>query len=356
MDNILERYGRIKKIEIIDMETSRISHLYKYVTINQNFYNSIINNELYFANPRIFNDPFDSNPRFSIIKEKEKVKRLFAEVRNLININYSKIREDKDIKGTKQFYEFLVEKFTDSMIFDFFNDTESKNMGRRLMETHTFYNSANVFKKTFEISPEKLQQKIFTDLVFLLIEAKRLGISCGSATPTCPVMWGHYASNHQGVCLEFKLLDENSNHQFCLSSEDSVDISVVNYSDNPLESFGDEHLSLDKLSHDILTTKSITWNYEKEIRLLHKNQGLLKFNKRSLTKIIFGCKTNSKDRYSICRLLSNLGYDAEFLKATMQPDNYEMKIEPMALKDIAGSGVHLSELNIDYPDFLKNLM
>ncbi|EIA08460.1 hypothetical protein HJ01_02182 [Flavobacterium frigoris PS1] len=39
------------------MNNSRKS-FYKYFTINQNLFNSIINNELFFSNPRNFNDPF----------------------------------------------------------------------------------------------------------------------------------------------------------------------------------------------------------------------------------------------------------------------------------------------------------
>ena len=37
---------------------------YKYFTINQNLFNSLINNELFFANPRNFNDPFDCMPNY----------------------------------------------------------------------------------------------------------------------------------------------------------------------------------------------------------------------------------------------------------------------------------------------------
>lgn len=53
------------------METN---YFYKYFTINQNLYSSVINNELYFSNPRNFNDPFDSYPRFLLTNDVEKLK------------------------------------------------------------------------------------------------------------------------------------------------------------------------------------------------------------------------------------------------------------------------------------------
>ncbi|MBN2779121.1 DUF2971 domain-containing protein [Labilibaculum sp.] len=338
------------------MANSDNSRLYKYFTINQNFYNSIINNELYFSNPRNFNDPFDSNPRFSLTSEKENVRELFFRVKEIINNHAPEIKEFKDFNKLQQTCELLIQEPTGTLIFDYFNEVETKNLERRLTEILIFYNFKDVFEKTFIINSEKLQLKIFQDLVFLLIDYKKYGISCGSTTPTCPVMWGHYANNHQGVCIEFNLCDLNNIQNLCLSSDELVDISEVTYSNEPLSIFDNENFSLKSFTYNLLNTKSLKWNYEKEIRLINKNQGLLKFKKECLTKVIFGCKTNAKDRYSICRLLANLGYNFEFLIAKMQPDSYEMKIEPMTLSDIAGSGVHLSELNIEYPDFIKNSM
>jgi len=338
------------------MGNTNISKLYKYFTINQNFYNSIINNELYFSDPRNFNDPFDSNPRFSLTNKKENAKRLFLKVKEIINNYTSEITEFKDFKKYQRTCDFIIKEPTGSLIFDYFNEVETKSLERRLIEMHAFYNFKDIFEKAFINSFVDFQLKIYQDLVFLLIDYKKYGICCGSITPTCPVMWGHYADNHQGVCVELSLVDKNNSQHLCLSKEESVDVSKLNYSNEPLDIFNSEEFHLDNFISSVLNTKSLKWNYENEIRLINKYQGLLKINKKCLTKVIFGCKTTAKDRYSICRLLANLGYHFEFLIAKMQPNSYEMKIEPMSLKDIAGSGVYFSELNIEPPVTLKNLV
>ena len=55
----------------------------------------------------------------------------------------------------------------------------------------------------------------------------------------------------------------------------------------------------------------------------------------------------SKDRYSILKLLSSLGYKIEELMiAKIQPDSYELKIERMTMEHLVGSGVFLEELNV----------
>ena len=39
---------------------------------------------------------------------------------------------------------------------------------------------------------------------------KHSGITCFSALPNSQVMWGNYADNHKGACIEFKTSDQNS--------------------------------------------------------------------------------------------------------------------------------------------------
>jgi len=339
------------------MKNSTIPTFYKYFSINQNLYNSLINNELYFSNPRNFNDPFDSNPRFGISNNKDNVIRIFNFLKEYVNEKSDEIKNLKEYIQYEKSCTMLIEASINHIkALDYFYEIESRDTAYRLIETYIFYNYPNIFEKCYKLNPKEFQVKMFQNLIFLLIDLDEYGISCGSITPTCPVMWGHYGYNHKGVCFEFKILDENNINQFCLSEEESVQVSKVKYLNMPLNIFDSVEFDKENFAESILNTKSSKWNYEKEIRLISKNQGLIKFQQKCLTKVIFGYKTDAKIRYSLIRLLANLGYDFEFLIAKAEPDSYEMNIETMTLKDIAGSGVHLSELNIEIPKFLKDLM
>ncbi len=191
---------------------------------------------------------------------------------------------------------------------------------------------------------------MYLDYVFLSIDINKYGVTCGSKTPTCPVMWGHYGNNHTGVCLKFDFNLENDSKNILFDEKEKLELLNVNYSDTPLDIFNYTDSELLNLIFKIFQCKSKKWSYEEEIRLIKNQQGLVKMNKNSISQIIFGCKSSPKDRYTICKLIASLGYKInDLMIAKIQPDSYELKIEKMTIADIAGSGVFLEELNVKNP-------
>lgn len=81
---------------------------------------------------------------------------------------------------------------------------------------------------------------------------------CFGKTWGSPVMWAHYAEKHSGVCLGFAI-------------EPSV-LSKVDYTDKKIDVELGVHLPRGGLSVDllnkILLTKSTSWEYEQEWRVL----------------------------------------------------------------------------------------
>ena len=180
-----------------------------------------------------------------------------------------------------------------------------------------------------------------------MINIKNYRITCGSYTPNCPVMWGHYADNHKGVCLEFKLFNEDGTNVFIFSKEDKMQVSEVTYTDEPIDILNMPLDEVRKLDVGLLSTKSERWAYEKEIRIIGNEKEFLKFNRNSLVNIIFGCKSTKKDRWTIAFHLRNSGYKCPHLLAKMKPDIYEMKIEQMIFNDVAGGGFYWEDLNYE---------
>lgn len=326
-------------------------YFYKYYSINQNLYNSIINNELFFSNPRNFNDPFDSLPRFELIENHSKLKDFFLFIRNygkqtltfVTSLNtFGTISEQ--IKRTLRLYLNDFKKFSE-FYYPVIEDSEE-----RLVEIITFYSDDEYFEKAFLINPHYLQHKLYLDFVFLTIDYYKFGISCGSKKPHCPLMWGHYANNHTGVCIKYDFFDQNKKQNLCLDDKETVDILDVKYMDAPLKIFDYSPQELENLKYEIFVNKYSKWEYESEVRLIHK-QGLLKIKTSCIKEIIFGCKSTPKDRYSLLKLFAAMGYRCEKLSiATILPDKYELNIEGMKMNDIAGSGVFIKELNLSNMD------
>jgi hypothetical protein len=327
--------------------TKENSLIYKYFTINEWLFSTLINNDIFFADSRNFNDPFDSRPIFQITDDKEKGEKLFREIKDEINRHKVDIQKillfHEKLKSQNYQYENILELIMGKG--DLFN-SPNESSDDSLIRIFSFYNQDNIFDKASKINYLQLQKYMFQDIVFLLIDLKNIGVTCGSLKNDCPVMWGHYGNNHTGVCFEFEVINEKKEDIFSYDEDINFNYTNVEYTNAPIDLFCKPKIDLDSVKQKLLHTKSAKWEYEKEVRITAPKQGPLKFKKTSLKTVIFGSKSTPKNRYTLCKLLASLGYRFEFKIARIQTDKYEMKIETMNLNDIAGSGVNIEELGL----------
>lgn len=320
---------------------------YKYYSINQNLYSSIINNELYFSNPREFNDPFDSYPRFKLTHDKEKLKLFYEFLNKQISGLETFILESKiNLKKYKEYKDLLQVYFSGHLFEEDLYANEIENKNEKLIELYTFYVDRSNYEKLLNHNIEFLQIKMYYDFIFLTIDNQNFGVSCGSTNPRCPLMWGHYANNHKGVCIKYEFGNKEIQN-ISLDKKVKLEVLKVKYSDMPIDIFNYSSKELKNLKFEILSNKYSKWNYENEIRLVNQGKGLLKIKRSSIKEVIFGCKSTPKERYSIIKLLASLGYKVDrLLIAKRLPDQYELLIQEMKINDIAGSGVYLEEINL----------
>ncbi len=113
---------------------------------------------------------------------------------------------------------------------------------------------------------------------------KEYKLSCFSEYNDEILMWSHYADKHSGICVGFSFP-----HKY----EDKFILCPVKYLDQlkELEGTADVH----RIILYWLTTKSIRWKYEKEIRAISKckdqslNYEFINYDSRYIKEIIFGC-------------------------------------------------------------------
>ena len=119
-------------------------------------------------------------------------------------------------------------------------------------------------------------------------------------------MWSHYANKHTGICIGF---------DFPHHYHDKFILCPVKYI-NELRSL-EGTIEVHKVVLYWLTTKSIRWNYEKEIRAItrckDKNQEheFINFDSSYVKEIIFGCNVTNTQITNALKVLrkSNLIYD-----------------------------------------------
>lgn len=123
--------------------------VYKYMKLDQYFYDLISNQELYFSSPADFNDPFDSK----------------------LYVNPICTTDDLD--------NFIKRYPAFSILDKIYPNEEEKKPILRILD----------FKKNFTDSIQKL--------------VNSAGIFCLSADPANLLLWSHYADCHKGLCIKF---------------------------------------------------------------------------------------------------------------------------------------------------------
>ncbi|MBW2608448.1 MAG: DUF2971 domain-containing protein [Deltaproteobacteria bacterium] len=149
-------------------------------------------------------------------------------------------------------------------------------------------------------------------------DLENMGVCSFSLEFNNTLMWSHYADNHHGVCLTYELpksfFDKTANEIFGI-----VD---VDYGLNPLSDWfikkALKHNSFEDFVRDLiikaLTVKAKLWEYEKEVRILRKQEGVHVIDKEYLKQICFGLLTPSPDITLLKNIISQSGYEVDLCK------------------------------------------
>lgn len=87
---------------------------------------------------------------------------------------------------------------------------------------------------------------------------RSFGITCFSQKDVSLLMWGHYANNHRGICIEY-FWDAMPIQNMGLVDYNREIMRIKNFEDD---------IELDKFSREILFRKSQEWAYEDEVRVI----------------------------------------------------------------------------------------
>ncbi len=111
------------------------------------------------------------------------------------------------------------------------------------------------------------------------------------------VQWAHYADEHRGVCLLYRFpeafLLEKTNSIIGVDKVLYRDNELVNWliNDAPMEQDG----FLAELAMTCLRSKSPAWEYEREVRMIRHEPGLLNISMGFLEQVCFGLRTPQAD-------------------------------------------------------------
>lgn len=211
------------------------------------------------------------------------------------------------------------------------------SINRKSLINHTFSNlnrsaRRNKLKKLKKIIKDKEICDKYKEL--LPIELQKNGITCFSEIPNNLLMWSHYAESHKGICVGFKLQDIFLTFQ--KDTNYKVAVLKVKYTEDlkPVDYFNNQNLSI----LNCLRTKSINWEYEKEVRLIlsqiqfdETKRKYFPIDKNSIAIIYFGSRINSDILKSISQECKKNLSDIKFYKMELQNDSFKLKPKPFTL-------------------------
>lgn len=270
----------MEKVEVIDGLFFKYRSLKKAIDI-------LRENELAFSSSVTFNDPFDST--FWLRNE-----------------------------GTKEEWEEHL----------YWIDLDEETVEHMLnYELQKIEGNAYKLSKNINENPFKNQTKIKNSTHILSL----------SRTNNNILMWSHYASNHEGVCLCFKAELKDEKLGFYFDSE-FLPLYQVKYKKDFPEPLNMLNLDRNELESVInfLTTKYVDWEYEKEYRFFVQNMeqsniSFKQYEKNSLEGIIFGLCTPIDSIRQIYEIVNENylreGYDVNFYACKWIEGKYCIKPE-----------------------------
>jgi hypothetical protein len=259
------------------LSASLPSRLFKYRAINDYTETIFTKQQLYFANPSSFNDPFDSG--FYILCKGELNQEIIS---------------SQAIKHVRKAHPELSE--------------EEKRMAADEV-------SAEILAKHHPEASCLFGQSLARDY------NDRAGVFCLAGTFTDILMWSHYANCHKGICLEFRTDIENS--VFARAQP------VVYADEYP-------HLDLHTLvvnqtlrdAAAWMLTKSSQWSYEREWRVLdfENGPGVRTFPPPCLSAVILGCCISDKERDRVLDWIREFPVHVRVLQAKKSVTNFRLEI------------------------------
>lgn len=155
----------------------------------------------------------------------------------------------------------------------------------------------------------------------LLKEREKYKISCFAENNDSVLMWGHYADKHQGICIGFEFPPIYEKFMLC-----------------PVK-YIDKIIPIDGSSESIrtilywLTTKSLTWKYEEEIRAILKTENkssfeLITINPQTVKEVIFGCKVSKSLIEKTIKTIKRCHKEyskIKFKRMIINPENFSLK-------------------------------
>ena len=260
------------------------------------------NDELFFANPGTFNDPFDCSPVVEVDCDLPRLRKILEEM-VATRVHAETIAALKKAK--------LADGRADSHA-----DEVAQREAVRTIQDVVYHATNPDYEDSRAAELSILRTKIETEL----LNRYGKGICCFAEDYKNPLLWSHYGDQHRGLCIGYSL-----------DRQPTPELKLVNYGgDRTITTSSLEAALLHKnesaiasLDAKVLLRKAPEWAYEREWRLIGmvgQQESPLK-----LTDITFGLRCPGAVRHTIMKALHGRSDPVEFYEIRNIPGTFKLE-------------------------------
>lgn len=246
-------------------------HIYKYEPFTTQSLQNLKAQSLYFSSPLNFNDPYDCALSTAVNEPTEDEINEFKK-------SYS-MREDIPLNIRSKFQTAETSQLKENLV----------NGAEAILKKHA---------ESF---------------------IKEKGVCCFSEKKDDLLMWSHYGSKYKGFCLEFSTEFEPFLKMRAVRyTEIMPKIDTINAMLN--DDFGG--------ILDLFYTKSKSWSYEKEWRIIHHHADtLFTYPANALKSIYFGPDIDQQSLEIICLIISGQNSRVKFWRGSRSQERFAVEFE-----------------------------
>ncbi|HEF4772999.1 DUF2971 domain-containing protein [Burkholderia multivorans] len=166
-----------------------------------------------------------------------------------------------------------------------------------LVNEEIYFCSPSKFNDPFDcrIDVRKVLEQHAVDQKAIAVVEKivqNVGVVCFSYDLRNTLMWSHYAQNHEGLCITYEI---PSRH--IIDNQDRIlGWSPVRYKAQEIERLLVENKDEpEQLITILLSSKSESWEYEQEFRVVSREPGVQKIEREWIRQICFGLNTKDEN-------------------------------------------------------------
>ncbi|CAK2377196.1 DUF2971 domain-containing protein [Vibrio crassostreae] len=264
---------------------------------------ALCHDQLYFADPKDFNDPLDCSP--SVMSDSD-----IHELRQILTEQIRKRVEAETLSSLDK-----------AKAYGEGAEAHASKMGRQAAEAEVANIAYYATDPDYNGTVEECESWLLTvGIQRELLKQYDKGICCFSSSDLNPLLWSHYGDQHRGFCVGYSLnrSPKPNLHKVNYGSNRIVHTSAI--AKAMIEGNQEYQQNLDE---NVLLRKAPPWSYEEEWRLLGRRG--IQDSVLMIEEVTFGLRCPTAVMHSIISALENRSEKVEFYEMYQTRESFTLK-------------------------------